>query len=59
MDVYRHRGVLVMDEPLRPGDALYSDIARKKINRNFDETIKKRLESSHAIMVITASQGNK
>lgn len=44
-------GGIVIDDPLRPDDAL-SDVVRESINRRFETTIRNRVNSRHTPIVI-------
>lgn len=44
-------GAIVIDDPLKPDDAL-SDVAREKVNNRFDSTIRSRVNSRNTPIII-------
>jgi len=47
----RFAGAIVIDDPLKPDDAL-SDVAREKVNARFDSTIRSRVNSRNTPIII-------
>ena len=47
----RFSGAIVIDDPIKPEDAL-SDVVRERVNRRFETTIRNRVNSRHTPIVI-------
>lgn len=48
---YRFSGAIVIDDPIKPEDAL-SDVEREKVNRRFETTIRNRVNSRSTPIII-------
>ena len=48
---YRFAGAIVIDDPIKPEDAL-SDIMRERVNRRFETTIRNRVNSRNTPIII-------
>ena len=48
---YRFGGAIVIDDPIKPEDAL-SDVVRERVNRRFETTIRNRVNSRNTPIVI-------
>ena len=48
---YRFSGAIVIDDPIKPEDAL-SDVIRERVNRRFETTIRNRVNSRHTPIII-------
>lgn len=48
---YRFGGAIIIDDPIKPEDAL-SDLEREKVNRRFETTIRNRVNSRNTPIVI-------
>ena len=48
---YRFSGAIVIDDPIKPEDAL-SDVVRERVNRRFETTIRNRVNSRNTPIVI-------
>lgn len=52
MDKSKFGGAVLIDDPIKPEDALYSDTTRTKINKRFNGTIKSRLNSTSTPIIL-------
>ena len=50
-EVYRFGGAIVIDDPIKPEDAL-SDVIRERVNRRFETTIRNRVNSRNTPIII-------
>ncbi len=48
---YRFAGAIVIDDPIKPEDAL-SDVVRERVNRRFETTIRNRVNSRNTPIII-------
>ncbi len=48
---YRFAGAIVIDDPIKPEDAL-SDIVRERVNRRFETTVRNRVNSRNTPIII-------
>lgn len=48
---YRFAGAIIIDDPIKPEDAL-SDVVRERVNRRFETTIRNRVNSRNTPIVI-------
>lgn len=48
---YRFSGAIVIDDPIKPEDAL-SDVVRERVNRRFETTIRNRVNSRNTPIII-------
>lgn len=48
---YRFSGAIIIDDPIKPEDAL-SDVVRERVNRRFETTIRNRVNSRNTPIVI-------
>lgn len=48
---YRFSGAIIIDDPIKPEDAL-SDVEREKVNRRFETTIRNRVNSRNTPIII-------
>lgn len=50
-DPYKFAGAIVIDDPIKPEDAL-SDVIRERVNRRFETTIRNRVNSRNTPIII-------